>query len=241
MIKGILLTFLYSQVHWADDGAKKWDYQMKRVQLSFSKKGNNILSSLETHNRKLRELLDSNEKLESMKASRKDTTWANVFECIRKHASSIHIAIRTGFCCGCSIHSAALRLEHRQTGDWSSPFNLAFSIPKDSDAGVKARREVILKIRKNEGVDEATKSKPSQPQMKDMYSGMASLRTNFESKSSPQLHQSPARPRPALSSSLSGSLGLSSRIKFRERFSKNISGSSNSNGTECLLEEVQTT
>ena len=213
---------------------------MKRVQLSFSKKGNNILTSLETHNRKLRELLDSNEKLESVKASQKDTTWANIFDCIRKHANSIHAAIRTGFCCTCTNHAASLRLEQRKTGEWTSNFNLAFSVLDSSKADAKFRREVTLKVRQCRETP-AMKIKSPQQTKKVEYGTMLDLRTQFESKSSPQLDQSLGNPRPILSPSLSASSGHSSRTKFRDRFSKSVSSSINSNGTEYLMEELKLT
>src|SRR4051812_14046971 len=108
------------------------DYQMYRLRHSFSKKGTRAVESLKSHNRTLQNLLDSTEKLSSMKAKRKDTTWANVFEAIRKHASSVHAALRSGWSCQCAPHTASLRLEQRKTGDWDSSFNLAFGVPQDA-------------------------------------------------------------------------------------------------------------
>lgn len=213
---------------------------MKRVQLSFSKKGNNILTSLETHNRKLRELLDSNEKLESIKINQKDTKWGNIFDCIRTHANSIHRAIRMGFCCNCPDHATSLRLEQRKTGEWTSNFNLAFSVLDSSRENSKFRREVVLKIRESQKTP-CTEIRPLQSQTKyTAYDTMANLRTHFESKSSPQLSQDLVAPRPSLPSAISGSSVHSSfRIRFRERFSQNISSSSKSKGSECLTEELQ--
>lgn len=213
---------------------------MKRVQLSFSKKGNNILTSLESHNRKLRELLDSNEKLESMKTSQKDTTWGTVFECIRAHAKSLHTAIKAGFCCNCPDHATSLRLEQRKTGEWTSNFNLAFSVLDSSRADSRFRREVILKLRQGQQLPVIESRAPPFHTKQNEYDSMANLRTHFESRSSPQRNQDLVSSRPSLPSAMSGSSSNSSRISFRERFSRSISSSSNSNGTECLMEELQT-
>lgn len=103
--------------------------RLKRIHLSFSKKGTKTLTLLETQNRKLRELLDSSDKLDTLKIKRKDTTWGTIFECIRRHASSLHMALTNGWQCDCaSPHSAGLRLQHRTTGGWSSSFNMSFAV-----------------------------------------------------------------------------------------------------------------
>ncbi len=53
---------------------------MKRTRPNFSKKGPKTVASLAFQNRKLRELLDSNDNFESIKARRKNTTWGIIFE-----------------------------------------------------------------------------------------------------------------------------------------------------------------
>src|SRR3954467_1264317 len=104
-------------------------FRLKRIHLSFSKKGTKTLAALESQNRKLRELLDSNDKLDSLKSVRKDTAWGAIFECIRKHASSLHTAVSRGWQCDCANpHLAGLRLQQRTVGGWSSSFNLAFGV-----------------------------------------------------------------------------------------------------------------
>lgn len=46
---------------------------MKWIYLSFSKKGNVIVDELERYDKKLTALLDSKDKLDNLKATRKDT------------------------------------------------------------------------------------------------------------------------------------------------------------------------
>ena len=164
-----------------------------------------------------------------MKAKRKDTTWANVFESIRKHASSVHAALRSGWSCQCAPHTASLRLEQRKTGDWDSSFNLAFGVPQDTQTIV--RREVTIKIRK----DKAGESVGSVPQsvIKDTanktQAGLNVLRHNFESKSTTQIN---VIPRPPLPISVSTPSSVSSYTSFRSMFRN-----SGSNGTDCLVED----
>ncbi|CAG8980080.1 hypothetical protein HYALB_00013482 [Hymenoscyphus albidus] len=103
----------------ARDGASKWDYQFKRISHSFSNEGKKKVKSLESTNRKLRELLTVKEKLQTGRGTRtrEEIKWGNIFECIRRHASSVHMALRKGWNCSCEIsHNTALRLERRHDG-----------------------------------------------------------------------------------------------------------------------------
>ncbi|KAF7874805.1 hypothetical protein EAF04_001979 [Stromatinia cepivora] len=137
-------------IDWADEGASKWDYQLKRIRYSFSEKGPKAIETLEKHNRKLQELLDSNDKLHSMKSG-KDTAWAKIFECIGNHAQSLHTAIQDGWNCDChEPHKVALRLQQRTTGDWPSLFNLSFEYPealKKIAHPPRERRELVISVK----------------------------------------------------------------------------------------------
>lgn len=211
------------------------DYQMYRLRHSFSKKGTRTVESLKSHNRTLRDLLDSSERLSGMKAKRKDTTWANVFEAIRKHASSVHAALRAGWSCQCAPHTASLRLEQRKTGDWDSSFNLAFGVPQDTQTIV--RREVTIKIRKNKA-GEATVTKSSVPEgvIRDTanktQAGLDALRQNFEPKPTSQIN---VISRPLLTTSASSPPPASTYTSLKSMF-RNTS----SNGTDCLVEDGHT-
>ncbi|CZR68674.1 uncharacterized protein PAC_18573 [Phialocephala subalpina] len=200
-----VLSLKNGEVDWADNGASKWDYQLKRIRLSFSKRGPKTLAALETQNRKLRELLESNEKLESMKATRKDTTWGNIFECIRRHANSLHSALKRNWCCDCTTpHGTNLQLQRRSTGGWTSNFNVAFEMQLDTQTRNAKRREFLIRLKADKAMDELSKdlfrSFVGRPSSDTQHLDLGRLRQNFENKSSPQVN---FNPRPNLVTSLS--------------------------------------
>jgi hypothetical protein len=159
---------------------------------------------LEIHNRKLRELLDSNDKLDSMKASRKDTTWGTIFECIRGHAGSVHTAIKKSWNCNCTHpHVAGLRLQKRSTGH-DPDFSMAFNVPEEIHKPPIRAREVIISIRKDPPNGDKTPQmspSPSPGEIPPQENYIGKLRTNF-TQSTPQLN---VVSRPALHTSLSAS------------------------------------
>ncbi len=178
-----------------------------------------------------------------MKATRKDTTWANIFECIRRHANSLHTALKSGFTCDCATHMTSLRLEQRGTGDWSSKFYVAFTIPKDPKKLVKIRREVVIRVRKDDNYNKVSGTASNQSQARAPLNdhSLNNLRHNLETRSTTLVN---VTSRPILPSSQSMS-AASSYNSFRELFSKSPSlnplgvSSSIKNGTECLVEESQ--
>lgn len=215
-----VLSLKNGEVDWADDGASRWDYQLKRVRLSFSKKGPKTLSLLESHNRKLRELLESNDQLESMKATKKDTSWGGIFECIRQHASSLHSAIKRNWRCNCTTpHITDLQLQRRSTGGWSSSFNIAFEALDETELRNIRRREVVIRIRKESRAEEPpyAPSLPSKGQFsaQEQYLDMGRLRRNFEPNSTPQVN---IMPRPSLSPALSETSTIPSHGALKEKF-----------------------
>lgn len=229
------------QIDWSEDGASRWDYQLKRLRLSFSKKGIKTLDSLETYNRKLRELLDSSDKLGSLKVTRKDTSWGNVFESIRQHATSLHTAIKRSWNCSCNTtHQGDLQLQCRSTGDWGSTFHMSFSWDDTVSPPNICRRGVAITTRKRE--HEVPNSRAPSPSF-SVESSMTytdHLRRNFESKSSSQLS---VASRPILTPSASSSSVSSSQSSFMDIFSRSDSGQSANtsvsciNGTEIVLTE----
>jgi hypothetical protein len=239
---------LICQVDWANVSARKWDFQLKRIRLSFSKKGVKTLAELEAHNRKLRELLDSSDKLDSVKAIRRDTRWATVFEGIRQHASSLHTALTNGWHCDCEApHLAALRLQRRATGDWSSTFNMSFTISKEpkvmKPAGV--RREVIISIRRDMNSTESFSPKrPNPTPVRDQYpndlrQNLSDLRHNFGSKSSPQVNNSSRPTSPTSISSPSASSKSGAGHYFAKSDADKSAAVANANETKPLLEDSQ--
>jgi hypothetical protein len=187
-------------VDWAKPGASAWNFQLKRLRTSFRDEGPRTVGALEKLNGKLRDMLDANDKIESMRATRKDTPWGSIFQCIRRHASSLHSAIRKSWNCDCDTpHIATLELQRRTTGDWSSKFNIAFDIP-EKDILVK-RREIVVSVR-NE-VKKADKFMESVliPNQAERGQFLSPLRHDFQSMSTPQVN---VIYRPILPSSLSG-------------------------------------
>ncbi|CZR67556.1 uncharacterized protein PAC_17455 [Phialocephala subalpina] len=108
-LQGVLFIDPDGTFNWADEGASKWDYQLKRIRLSFSKRGPKTLAALEKHNRKLRELLDSNEKFEPLKTTR-NLTVANNFMSTRLHGRNVYDVLTRGWRCAC-LHGHAVTIE----------------------------------------------------------------------------------------------------------------------------------
>ncbi|KAF7957829.1 hypothetical protein EAE96_003399 [Botrytis aclada] len=181
-----MLSLKDGKFDWADDGASSWDYQLKMI----SKRGTTTVEALEKHIRKLRELLDSNDELDSMKSVKRNTALANMFGGIRRHAQSLHMALKDGWNCDCrEPHKVSLRLQQRTTGDWSSLFNLSFEYPEDIKRAAQTpyeRRELVVS------------AKPASPQLNNhvdhflhpsaAVTGREKLRRNFESKPTPEAH-----------------------------------------------------
>ncbi|KAH8802569.1 hypothetical protein F5884DRAFT_887230 [Xylogone sp. PMI_703] len=91
MVKTVKNGMVEWEVEWARDGASQWNYQMKRIYLSFSKKGNTIVEELERHNKTLAILLDlfeSKDGLDRLKTTRKDATRANIMPSLTGLASN---------------------------------------------------------------------------------------------------------------------------------------------------------
>ncbi|RFU31084.1 hypothetical protein B7463_g5232, partial [Scytalidium lignicola] len=231
MVKTVKNGAVEWEVEWARDGASRWNYQMKRIYLSFSKKGNVIIEELERHNKTLAALLDSKDKLDSLKATRKDTTWANIFSGIRSHANSLYAALKKGWNCECEAgHSTALRLQPRETGGWSSDFNMYFTVPREGPTHPKVRREVMISIRKPKK-EAVVLSQTSRVPDKDGY--LSKLRRDFE----PQVT---ITQRPELTPSVfdsSTSIRSSFRDIFKNETEKYANNVLSSNGTEVLLED----
>lgn len=119
------------------------------------------MGSLESHNRKLRDLLDSNDKLQCLRATRRDTAWANIFHCIRKHANSLYNALKIGFSCECGTHITSLRLEQRETSGWSSKFYMILTIPKEPNKSIELQQQVVTHIRSHSEAGDISDLSPS--------------------------------------------------------------------------------
>lgn len=186
------------------------------------------LESFETYNRKLRELLDSSDKLESLKVTRKDTSWGNVFETIRKHAIDLHTAVKRSWRCDCSTpHQGDLHLQCRNsTSDEPVTFHMASDVPAPTNSAIISRREVMIKLRKKEDASSRTPS----PSIASQASSTDYLRRNFEHKSSSQLS---VISRPILTTSISDLSNTSSQSSFLDVFSRSTSGQSTMTSVSC--------
>ncbi|KAB8300153.1 hypothetical protein EYC80_000380 [Monilinia laxa] len=228
-----LLSMKDGKFDWADEGASSWDFQLKRIRYSFSKRGTKAVEPLEKHNRKLRELLDSNDKLDNIKSVKKDTTWAKVFECIRRHAKNLHAAIREGWKCDCrEPHKVALRLQQRTLEEWSPLFNLSFEYPEQfkRTSQLHVRRELVISVKTTNMPDNGS---PSLLHPSTAVIGLEKLRRNFESKSSPEINMTSG---PILASpSLSYPTTLHS--SSREPLSSSRSTMLTSVSTNVIIEE----
>lgn len=209
---------------------------MKRIHYSFSKKGTRALASLEIHNRKLRELVDSSEKLDIIRTAKKEanTIWAGIFECIRRHASSIHIALRGAWTCECASHMASLRLEQRKTGGWASTFDLAFSVSQDTNRAVNLRRELVVKTRNKNETEKAMLMKSDHAHY--LHKDLDNLRPNFENKLAPTVHTRPRSISPSLYSVSSTTVSNASSKESILGSSKGSINIPSTNGTEYMIE-----
>jgi len=166
-------------------GEDKLNYQRKRISHSFSKKGPETIASMERNNRKFRELLDlldgklvagrSNQK----KTMSKDTTWTAILECIRKHARSLHSALKNGWKCNCMVpHLTALRLQEREGENSSASFTMTF-MSSMSSKSTSPVRKVTITVKKGMSTKGQPIGRPQPTPVQDWY--LNKLRQNIES------------------------------------------------------------
>ena len=165
-------------------GEDKWNYQRKRISHSFSKKGAETIASMERNNRKFRELLDLlDDELVAgrsiqKKATSKDARWTAIIECIRKHATSLHSALRNGWKCNCMVpHVTTLRLQERENEKSSNSFAMTFmsSISQESTSSV---RKVTIIVKESMTANGQPLARPQPSPVQDWY--LNKLRQNIE-------------------------------------------------------------
>ncbi|KAF7927495.1 uncharacterized protein EAE98_005877 [Botrytis deweyae] len=126
-----LLAFKDGRIDWQEERLSGFEYQVKRVQHSFSKRGPKAFVALEKCNRKLQEILDSVEKLETIGSRKDDLAEAIFFSRIKKHSQSLHKAINDRWSCECiSAHEVSIQLQSRTSVDSPIIFNLSFEYPE---------------------------------------------------------------------------------------------------------------
>lgn len=176
-----------------------------------------------------------------MKATRKDTMWGTVFECIRSHAGSVHTAVKKSWNCNCTKpHIAGLRLQKRLAGD-DPDFSMAFNIPEEVHKPPTHAREVTISIKKDTPKESKTPQtspppSPSPGEVPSQGNYIGKLRTNF-TQSTPQLNVVSL---PALQTSLSASSSPSLQTPLKDVSSNSgsnqcKSGNLNGNGTQPSL------
>ncbi|KAF4631574.1 hypothetical protein G7Y89_g6550 [Cudoniella acicularis] len=240
-----MMSLKDGSVHWAHPGEKQWKYQAKRIQLSFSENGTRTVQSLEKRIQDLRcllDLLDSTEDEDSYntQAISKDTTWAKLFECVRRHATNLHWAIKNGWKCNCEgIHAAGLQLRKRTADDWSSQFTMTFGalpLRKHAETNLYTHRKVFIVLKESTDSSALMPSRPKPSPIQGSY--LNQLRTDFELRSSSEMTSA------TISGHSSANSSISSRFSsFGSIFSKSDSNLATStlstcSGTEILLESA---
>jgi len=168
-----------------------------------------------------------------MKASRKGTTLGTLFERIRGHAASLHVALKQSWNCGCTKpHVAGLQLQQYESSEGPDPdFFMAFNVSEEPSQTAIRRREVIISLRKTIEIEAPAQTRPSVSHKMNLSNGdIGTLRHNFEhSKSDPQIHKVT---RPELFSSSSTTSAGTHTLSLRSLFSRSDSGNGCPKGCE---------
>ena len=126
-------TDFASQIKWIDSDSGSWDYQMKRIRISFSKKKFKRVKILAKYNDELAKLLGASDDLAPSRERRKSSPSAIFFQKVQDHANSLHAALKARWHCPClTHHDANLQLEKR-TKDrkpGNPKFQLVFTVEK---------------------------------------------------------------------------------------------------------------
>ncbi|KUJ19144.1 uncharacterized protein LY89DRAFT_683078 [Mollisia scopiformis] len=241
-----MMSLKDGSVDWAHPGEKQWKYQAKRIQLSFSEKGTRTVQSLEkkiSDLNNLLSLLDSTDDESGTKGVSRDTTWAKLFECIRRHAINLHYAIKLGWKCSCEgTHLAGLQLQKRAVNESGARFTMTFGA--SGLPGTQKQKRVLVVL------EESRTGQVVPPKSLNgsaaAVSYLDTLRVDFDSRSSSQsvTITNSVHARPAFTSSSSS---MSSRLtSFGSIFSKSDSSltissisTSTASRTEVLVQSEQ--
>lgn len=115
------------------DKAGSWDYELRRLRISFSKKKFKRIKTLASYNDELGKLIGLSDELAPSRSIRRRTPFTEYIRRVQDHACSLHRTLKAGWRCPCqSPHIAILRLEKRLADDVSS--NIHFRVRFGSDA-----------------------------------------------------------------------------------------------------------
>ncbi|OBT67080.1 hypothetical protein VE03_04481 [Pseudogymnoascus sp. 23342-1-I1] len=193
----VMMSLKNGSVDWAEEGKDKWHYQRKRISHSFSKKGPALVGSIWDKNRKFKDLLETlDRKAVSKQAYQRktvmnDTTWAQIFQCIRHQANSLHLALRNGWKCSCETpHLAALQLQERATGDWSSRFIMTLNTTNSYQKALMSGLKIVATVKQSKNVAPSTIVRPQPVSAKEGY--LNKLRAEFDIRPKPLLVSKPS-------------------------------------------------
>jgi hypothetical protein len=121
------------------------------------------------------------------------------------------------------VHTAGLQLQKRAADEWSSNFTMTFGIPlslskNEGQKKLFPRRSVLIIMEESKGNAAFVPQRPNPSPIQSSY--LEQLRTDFKSKSSPQLTTVTLPPQSKTSSSSSSS---SLFTNFRSIFKKSDS------------------
>lgn len=209
--------------------------------MSFSENGTRTVESLEKKIHRLKDLLDlldstDDEDPYTEKAVSKDTSWAELFKSIRRHALNLHSAIKNAWKCNCEgIHTAGLQLQKRKAHDRSSQFTMTFgvfSLPPNNQQSPYSHHRVLILLKEKTGQPVSQRPKPRPVQI----SYIDQLRSDFEAKTSlePSSNKLPIH---TASSSTSSRFSNVGSIFTKSPSNSTSSSISMSNGTEIVVEK----
>ncbi|KAG9239702.1 hypothetical protein BJ875DRAFT_812 [Amylocarpus encephaloides] len=224
-----LLSLKNGKVDWVSNGAERWDYQLKRFRLSFSDKPTSILESFETHNRKLRELLDSKDEVDGAMIVSERSSYQTSFEEMRLYANSLYEAVYKAWKCNYEHpHQTAFRLSQSEKSTWQSTFEISFIIRKEAPECLYVNRDVIIYIQRDGRTQSSSEghSRSAEP-LRGPF--LQTLREDFTLQSSGSVVESSTLPMPStLKSQYSASPVSSSFTGLFSRRSSSISTPSQS-------------
>ncbi|KAI1502965.1 hypothetical protein F5X99DRAFT_407522 [Biscogniauxia marginata] len=150
-----LLQIKDGQVSWVGSSQQKpWWWQLKRVQISFSKGKQKKVKKLASHNQELEEILGYSERIIPISDKRKSSEPVRRLEKIRQHACCVHNALRRQWKCNQRHHSHEAHLSLRAEVI-SVSLNVMFIVdcgqgtsskPKTQEVVIQPKEELPLEI-----------------------------------------------------------------------------------------------
>lgn len=139
-----LLTL--DQIFWLDtDQQRPWQWQLRRLQISFSKGKHRKVKKLAEHNKELEDILGYSERIIPISDKRKTPEPVTHLENLRKHAFAIHRTLSKQWRCQRSghVHSAHLSLRAEEAVISSNVIFKTETLPQPRDTG--CTQEVVIR------------------------------------------------------------------------------------------------